>query len=117
MKVTLSKGATVYVDFYVKHRRRSNPITICEITDACWSDGSSEPTGNGKTGTLLLGRGVAYCCRKDRYNKVLGKAKALSRAMQNWSTMNRITDRPTRMEIWKTFDKHFSRSPDMERMR
>ncbi len=117
MKVELSNGSKVYVDFYVQQRERSNPITLCEITDARWADASETPIANGKSERLLLGSGIAFCCKRDKYNKVIGKAKALHRALQRCSMTSGEAKRPLRMEIWKVFEKVFSTCPDMEHMR
>ena len=114
MKVTLSNGNSIYVDFIIQKKRTGNHTTICLIRDAS----STIPKEANE-----LSMGKSKCNKKDKYNKAIGKAKSLERALDElFPTSTIIVDPCTqkqnhqfRMEIWERFYKEL-RTPDKSKL-
>jgi hypothetical protein len=97
MKVQLNEKETAYINFFVNRHRKGKPTTQCLI---------------GVGADCFIGK--ARCHRRDRYDKAIGKAKALSRAMeQAWPGAE---NRGLRLVVWRAFEAHFSECPDMARL-
>lgn len=90
MKVKLSTGPVLYVDFFVEKKNNGKHTTVCHITDA-------DSIANVCTVPIITW-GRAWCNRKDTYNKAIGKAKALGRALADTKL-----SRALRLEIWSRF--------------
>jgi|GEM_PF-3070423 len=96
----LSDGTEVYVSFHVEYRRKALPVTSCVV--------SVKMTGT----TEIHAVGVSKCGPRDQYNKVMGKAIAMRRALWKMYFCFHL-DRPTRKQIWATFYRTFKDHPDV----
>jgi len=100
MQVVLSDGTTLYIDFTVHyHKRGSNNVTNCQISKLNFVAG------------CLVAAGTAKCNSVDRYDKAIGKAKALARALEELYPGS--SHRGMRLEIWRAFQKHLAGCPDL----
>ena len=90
MKVTLEKGAVYHFNFIIETKKKGNHTTQCEIrTD--------------KDRELLAGYGISKCNRADKYDQIMGKVKALNRALRDSGMFSRPERRKHRMKIWRRF--------------
>jgi len=89
----MSTGEEFYVDFFVQTKRKGNHTTVCRITDVENKDYFVE--------------GFALCNKKDKYNKAIGKAKALQRAINLIypieDTTKTFENKTLRQQIWRVF--------------
>lgn len=88
MRVDLSDGSTIFVKFRIKHKKRGNHTTECQITD--------------EMGPYPVC--IARCNYRDRYDKARGKQIALGRALSKCIPGNGL-NRRLRLEVWKKFFK------------
>lgn len=101
MIVKFNDGMAVQVWWMIKPRRRTNPETRCRVRMTFASGGIVGATGKAK------------CCRRDRYNKAVGKARALDRAL---SALGRsyFFSREQRLKIWARFYETFRFMPGIK---
>jgi hypothetical protein len=95
MKVELEGGRVCYVKFTVKHRRNGRHTTYCTVR--------VQQEGEPERGAVF----EAKCSPRDWYNKVMGKARAMDRALRSLDL-----SRSDRLRVWERFYRHFEQSPD-----
>lgn len=105
MKVLLTSGKAIYVEFTVIHKeKKRNHSTKCEIFDG----------KDKKDDRVPVSVGIAKCNQKDKYNKAIGKARALDRAIKN--IYNLKDQRNIRKKIWVRFFD-LLQTPDKESLK
>jgi len=88
MKVKLADGVVIHFNFIIERKKKGNHTTRCELK-------------NAKDKDTLLAYGIAKCNSIDKYDQIMGKVKALDRALC-WK-FPRVTHREYRMKIWYRF--------------
>lgn len=104
MKVKLTDGRTLHMQFMVSHHKRRH-VTGCRLELAS-DDGSESPIEVGRD---------AVCHAGNTYNKVAGKVLALDRAMRTLRTFADVR-RQDRKQVWGRFYRAMRQSPDIQAM-
>jgi hypothetical protein len=109
MKITIGTEI-IFVDFYTMRKRRGNHATVCTIHKA-----ETEPTNGDLIKGKPLAGGTSRCNPKDKYNKAIGKARALGRALS--VAFPGVVCKPERMQVWERFFTVMKDCPDMNKLR
>jgi hypothetical protein len=88
MKVILDGRAVFHFNFIIEPKKKGNHTTLCEIRR---TRDNNPATGNG----------TARCNPIDKYDQIMGKTKALDRALKQM--FPRTIDRECRMYFWRAF--------------
>jgi hypothetical protein len=106
MKVELQDGSSYYVDFFTIPMKRGNHTTKCVISPCNLAEGE---------GSTIEYVGFAKCNRKDKYDKAIGKAKSLHRALHD-GFFSGPTSKKIRLRFWEKFYKTLT-GPDAEKLK
>ena len=100
MKVEIDEDITLFVEFkVVPNKKKKNHTTICNIFEnSVLTDKSQVARIHERIPASI---GMAHCNPKDKYNKAVGKAKALDRAIKG--LYGQPTQRDMRLTIWGRF--------------
>ena len=100
MKVLIDEDIVLYVEFQViPQKKKRNHTTKCEIFEESILAGKSQM--EYFTDRVPTSTGIALCNSKDKYNKAVGKAKALDRAIKG--IYSHPEQREIRLLIWEKF--------------
>lgn len=105
MKVELTDGRTLHMQFFVQHTKQQH-VTTC-LLGLGSDDGSEGPIEVART---------AACHAGDKYNKVFGKVLALDRAMVTLRALHVEVCREDRKAVWGRFYRAMAQSPDVQAM-